>query len=211
MRRYHPSFERCEPRMLPTLVFVFNGNGFAASAPDIEHTQLAANELALSGDRAVQMPTPAMSDPGDFYELAAEIRAISKGQPIGLMGFSAGGGLAMRLSGLASLNVQAALSYYGPPDLRDWLQEHKGDAHYRRVTSHVQFDEGIINLLSGPSSSKAFVVDAFGLSDTTVVSGESTVSFDNDFPHGQVFYYNGPHGVSMKACLPAYDDFLAHL
>ncbi len=197
--------------MLPTLVFVFNGNAFAPAVPDAEHTQLAADELAAHGDRAVQMPTPAMSDPGDFYELAAEIRAISKGQPIGLMGFSAGGALAMRLSSIPSLNVKAVMSYYGPPDLRDWLQEHRGDAAYQRVTSHVQFDEGIINLLSGVSKSQAFIVSAFGLTDRTVVSGESTVSFEEDFPQGHVFYYDGAHGVTLKACWPAFDDFLAQL
>jgi Dienelactone hydrolase family len=197
--------------MLPTLVFVFNGNAFAAAQPDAEHTGLAARELAEHGDRAVQMATPAMEDPGDFYELADEIRAISKGQPIGLLGFSAGGALAMRLAAIPELHVQAALSYYGPPDLRDWLIQHKGDSHYRHVLSHVQFDRGIIDLLSGVSTSDAYIIDAFGLEDTTVVSSTSTVSFEQDFPDGHIFYYDGTHGVSMKACYPAFEDFLAHL
>jgi hypothetical protein len=211
MRRFCPLFERCEQRMLPTLVFVFNGNAFAEAKPDAEHTGLAAQELGDNGDQAVQMTTPAMEDPADFYELAGEIRAISKGQPIGLMGFSAGGALAMRLSAIPQLHVQAALSYYGPPDLKDWLIEHKGDQHYRNVLSHVQFDPGIIDLLSGVSTSDAYIIDAFGLEDRTVVSGESTISFEQDFPNGHVFYYDGTHGVTLKASYAAFDDFLAHL
>jgi dienelactone hydrolase len=197
--------------MLPTLVFVFNGNGFAAAQPDGVHTGVAAFYLAENGDRAIQMATPAMASPSDFYGFAAEIRAISKGQPIGLMGFSAGGALAMRLATIPQLNVQAALSYYGPPDLKNWLTEHRGDAHYQRVVSHVQFDPGIINLLSGVAHSHAHIIDVFGLKDTTVVAGTSTVSFERDFPDGDDFYYPGPHGVTMKACYPAFEDFLAHL
>jgi hypothetical protein len=211
MKRFRPSLEACEHRMLPTLVFVFNGNGFAEAKPDAEHTGLAAQELLHNGDRAVQMATPAMEDPADFYELADEIHAISKGQPIGLMGFSAGGALALRLSAVPQLNVQAALSYYGPPDLRDWLIEHKGDEHYHNVLSHVQFDPGIIDLLSGVSTSDAYSIDAFGDEDKTVVSAESTVSFEQDFPNGHIFYYEGTHGVTLKASYPAFESFLSHL
>jgi Dienelactone hydrolase family len=211
MKRFRPSFEVSERRIVPTLVFVFNGNAFAEAAPDVEHTQLAAQELASDGDRAIQLTTPAMENPSDFYGLANEILTLSKGQSIGLMGFSAGGALAMRLSALPQLNVQAAVSYYGPPDLRDWLAQHRGDAHYREVLSHVQFDPGIIDLLSGVSQSDAYIIDAFGLKDKTVVSSTSTVSFEQDFPDGHVFYYDGPHGVTLKACYPAFDDFVAHL
>ncbi len=91
MKRFRPAVEQCESRMLPTLVFVFNGNAFAASKPDGPHTQLAASQLMQHGDRAVQLSTPAMESPADFYALVHEIRSISKGQPIGLMGFSAWG------------------------------------------------------------------------------------------------------------------------
>lgn len=211
MKRFRPSYEVCERRIVPTLVFVFNGNAFAEAAPDVEHTQLAAHELALDSDRAIQLTTPAMEDPSDFYELANEILTLSKGQPIGLMGFSAGGALAMRLSALPQLNVQTALSYYGPPDLSDWLAQHRGEARYQYVLSHVQFDPGIIDLLSGVSSSDAYIIDAFGLKDNTVVSTTSTVSFEHDFPDGHAFYYDGPHGVTLKASYPAFDDFVAHL
>ena len=34
MKRFHPSIEQFEPRMLPTLVFIFNGNGYAEAKPD---------------------------------------------------------------------------------------------------------------------------------------------------------------------------------
>lgn len=211
MKRFHPACEQFEPRLLPTLVFIFNGNGFAAAEPDTVHTGLAAQELLLHGNRPVQLSTPAMSTPADFYRLADEVRTLSQGQPIGLMGFSSGGGLAMRLAGVADLNVQAVLSYYGPPDLRDWLNEHQGDRYYNYVTSHVHFDNGVINLLSGPSPATADIVSAFGLHDRNVVSSLSTESFDSDFQHGEVFYYPGPHGVTLYADLPAFDAFLADL
>ncbi len=84
----------------------------------------------------------------------------------------------MRLAAIPQLNVQAALSYYGPPDLRDWLIQHRDDVKYRYVLSHVQFDRGIIDLLSGVSTSDAYTIDVLGLEDTTVVSSTSTVSFE---------------------------------
>jgi hypothetical protein len=211
MKRFHPSIEQFEPRILPTLVFIFNGNGFAASKPDHQQTQLAAQQLIRRGDQAVQMATPAMNSPSAFYRLGDEIRGISKGQPIGLMGFSAGGGLALRLAGIRGLNVQAVMNFYGPPDLRDWLNYHHGDHYYRWVTSHVHLDNGIINLLSGVSTSNAYMVSAFGLSDHNIVSSISTASFDRDFPGGHVYYYAGPHGVSLYADYPAFQDFASHL
>jgi len=211
MRRFHPSFEQFEPRMLPTLVFVFNGNAFSEAKPDQTHTQLAAEQLIARGDRAIQLTTPALNSPSAFYRVADAILAISKGQPIGLMGFSAGGCLAMRLSQVPSLNVTAVMSYYGPPDLRDWLNYHRGDHFDEYVTSHVHIDSGIIDLLSGPSTSEAFIVSAFGLEDHNVVSSVSTASFDRDFQHGQVFDYSGPHGVTLFADFAAFQDFLSHL
>jgi hypothetical protein len=211
MKRFHPSCEQFEPRMLPSLVFVFNGNGFAASHPDAELTSSAAQQLIKHGVRAIQLATPAMESPSDYYRLAGEVRSLSKGQPIGLMGFSSGGSLATRLSGIPSLNVRAVMNYYGPPDLRDWIRYHQGDRYYNYVTTHVQFDPGIINLLSGPSSSTAYIVNAFGLYDQNVVTSVSTASFNRDFELGRVFYYPGPHGVSLFADYPAFVDFLSHL
>src|SRR5438270_13965709 len=102
MRRFQPACEPFEPRMLPSLVFVLNGNAFAEAKPNLI-TQLAADQLLRHGDRAVQLTTPAMNSPGAFYQLAEVIRAMSRGRPIGLMGFSAGGTLAMRLAGLPGL------------------------------------------------------------------------------------------------------------
>jgi dienelactone hydrolase len=211
MKRFRPSFEQFESRVLPTLVFVFNGNAFARSSPDSAHTQLAAALLMADGDRAVQLATPPMNSPRDFDQLAASIFAISKGRPIGLMGFSAGGALAMRLSQVPKLNVKAVMNYYGPPDLRDWLNFHRGDRYYNRVVTHVRFSPGIIALLSGPSKSTAFIVSAFGRDDRIIVSSVSTASFHRDFQQGQVFTYAGGHGVTVYADLGAFRVFLSHL
>lgn len=211
MNRFRPSCEEFEPRMVPSLVFVFNGNAFAASEPDAKHTGFAAQQLIDHGDRAIELATPAMASMSDFYRLAGEIRSLSKGQPIGLIGFSAGGSLAMRLSGIPSLNVQAVMNYYGPPDLRDWMRYHQGDSYYNYVTTHVRFSPGIINLLSGSSSSTAYIVNAFGQYDRNVVTSVSTNSFKRDFQMGRVFYYPGPHKVALSADYTAFEDFLSHL
>jgi surfactin synthase thioesterase subunit len=209
-RMRKPVVEQLETKLLPTPVFVFNGNGFAEATPN-QLTQNAADILAAHGDRAVQLATPAMNGPAAFYQLANEIRSISKGQPIGLMGFSAGGTLALRLASLPGLNVRAAVSYYGPPDLSAWLSYHKGDRFYAKVTSDTHFNKGIIKLLSGVSGSNARLIDAFGLRDHNVVSSFSSAVFRRDFPLGQVYFYPGPHGVGAKAQPAALADFLTHL
>jgi hypothetical protein len=210
MKRFQPTCEQFESRMLPTLVFVFNGNAFAEAKP-AWLTQLAAAQLVQRGDRAIQLTTPAMDSPAAFYQLANEIRRISRGAPIGLMGFSAGGSLAMRLARLPHLNVKAVMNYYGPPDFQDWLVEHRGDRIFQYVTTHVRVTPGFVRLMSGPGTTQAYIVSAFGLRDPVTVSSASTSSFHRDFPQGQVYHYPGPHGVTLYACYPAFADFLAHL
>jgi hypothetical protein len=79
------------------------------------------------------------------------------------------------------------------------------------VTGHVDFDKGIINILSGVSHSDSYIIDALGEKDDNVVASTSTGSFDRDFPDGHVYYYDGPHGVSFYADYPAFEDFLSHL
>jgi hypothetical protein len=211
MARFYPSFEQLQARTLQTLVFVFNGNALAKSSPDSAHTLLAAYQLLKNGDRAIQLSTPQMQSPRDFYALARVIQALAKGQPIGLIGFSAGGALAARLSGVPGLNVKAVLNFYGPPDLNDYLVYHNGDRFYRYVGSNINFNSSVIKLLSGPSSSTAYVVNAFGLHDRNVVASVSTASFNRDFEYGETFYYPGPHGVSLFADYPAFQAFVAHL
>ncbi len=103
------------------------------------------------------------------------------------------------------------MNYYGPPDLKDWLAFHNGDRYFKYVTSHVHFDAGIIRLLSGPSPSTAYTVNAFGLKDRNIVASLSTASFNRDFKTGEILYYPGPHGVTLYADHAAFDDFLEHL
>jgi dienelactone hydrolase len=204
------SIEQLEPRSLLTVVFVFNGNGYAEATPN-QLTQGTAELLNSHGDRAIQLTMPAMNGPGAFNQVASEVRSLSKGQPIGLIGFSAGGSLALRLAGVSGLNVKAAAAYYGPPDLADWLQYHHGDRDYRYVTSHVHLNAAVVRLFSGPSDTSAYVIDAFGTRDHNVVAGPSTTYFNQDFPDGHVYYYDGPHGVSPTADPEALSDFLSHL
>jgi hypothetical protein len=210
MRDYRPSVEALESRALATLVFVFNGNAFAAAKPNAL-TQSAASQLIRNGEHAIQVSTPAMNGPADFYQLARTVRAMSKGQPIGLLGFSAGGALAMRLAALPQLNVKAVMNFYGPPDFRDWLSYHASDRFYRYVTTHVRVTPGFVRMMSGPSDTNTYIVSAFGLRDQNIVSSLSTASFHQDFSNGRVYYYPGPHGATLYASIPAYRNFLEHL
>jgi dienelactone hydrolase len=204
------SFERCEDRALTTLVFVLNGNAFSATRPSAL-TADAARVLQRAGDQAIQISTPKISTPGAFERVVDQIRSLSHGRPIGIVGFSAGGSLAARLAGVGSLHVRAALDYYGPADLQDYIDLHRGDSYDRYVLGHVHFTPSTIRLLSGPSNTSAHVVAAFGLDDENVVASDSAASFQKDFPQGRVYTYPGPHGVSINASPPALADFLAHV
>ncbi len=210
MRRFRPEVEPCESRVYPTLVFIFPGNALAAASPNFV-TQTAADRLIRNGDQAIQVSTPALDGPGAFYRIAQFVRTVSQGQPIGLMGFSAGGALALRLAGQPGLNVQSVMDYYGPPDLDAWLASHGHDSYYQYVTSHVHLTGAVDQLLSGPSTSKAYFVAAFGLADRNVQAAVSTASFHQDFANGQVYDYPGPHGVTLYADYAAFQDFLDHL
>jgi hypothetical protein len=192
------------------MVFIFPGNALAAAAPSIP-TRTAAVQLIRQGDRPIQVSTPALNGPGAFYRIADYVRRVSQGRPIGLVGFSAGGALAMRLADQPGLNVKAVMNYYGPPDLRSWVASHGHDHYYRYVTSHVHLTGAVTDLLSGPSTSSAYFVSAFGLHDANVQPAASTASFQRDFPQGRVFYYPGPHGVTLYADYAAFQDFLNHL
>lgn len=210
MRRFRPEVEACESRDCPTLVFVFPGNALAAAGPDLP-TQQAADQLLRHGDQPIQVSTPAMAGPGAFNRVVDFVRRVSQGQPIGLMGFSAGGALALRVAGQPGINATSVMDYYGPPDMTAWLNSHGHDHYYRYVTSHVQLTQDVVNLLSGPSHSDANFVAAFGLRDHNVIASVSTAAFQKDFPNGKVYYYQGPHGVTLYASYAAFQDFVDHL
>ena len=50
-----PALEQLETKLLPTLVFVFNGNGYAEAKPN-QITQNAADILNAHGDRRFNSP-----------------------------------------------------------------------------------------------------------------------------------------------------------
>jgi dienelactone hydrolase len=202
--------EPLESRCVPTLVFLLSGNAFAAAAPSVP-TQVASTDLALLGDQAIQLSYPRMNSLAAFNQLANQIGRISKGQPIGLIGFSAGGTIALRLAQSPLLRVTDVLDFYGPPDLASFLTEHQGDGSYRRVLGHLGANPHVIGELSGPGTKTAHIVAAFGTKDTTVLAAPSAASLQRDFPVSTVYYYAGPHGVTVRACPTAYQDFLNHL
>jgi dienelactone hydrolase len=193
-----------------TTVFILNGNAYGAARPD-RLTQVSAVDLARRGFHAIQLKTPAMDSLGTFDILANQLKRLSKGRPIGLVGFSAGGSMAMRLAQNPGLNVKAVLNFYGPPDLRDWIDEHRLDPAFAYMNSQVHLTPGFINRMSGSGSSQTFIVSAFGLRDRTVTASASGASFQKDYPNGALYYYPGAHGVTIAACYEAYLGFVSHL
>ncbi len=133
-----PEFEACEGRALTTLVFVLNGNSFAAAGPSIL-TANAADVLHTAGDRVVQLSYPAIQSVGAFRSLAATVVRLAHGQPVGLVGFSAGGALALRVATTPGLNVSTVLDDYGVPDVRSYLRFHARDHQYRPISGLAPF------------------------------------------------------------------------
>lgn len=210
MRRFRPGVEACEPRACPTMVFLFPGNAMAAATPDVP-TQTAADRLARLGFQPIQVSTPPMDSPLAFDAVVNYVREVSRGQPIGLVGFSAGGELALRVAGQPGLDVRSVLDFYGPPDLRDWLASHAHDHYYRNLTDRVHVTPAVVDLLSGPTTSDAQFVAAFGKHDGNVEPPVSIAGFDRDFPGGQSFEYYGTHGVTIYADYPAFQSFVSAL
>jgi hypothetical protein len=209
-RRAIPRVEACEGRALTTLIFVLNGNAFSPAGPNAL-TADAANVLHEAGNRVVQVSYPTIGTTRAYYGLARSIARMAGGQTIGLVGFSAGGTLAARLSGIPSLHVRAVLDDYGPPDLRDWIRYHGNDRFAQYVLSHVPFSPKFVDAMSGPSPSTAYIAAAFGQDDQNVTPAVSSASFAQDFAVGHVYTYRGGHGAAIGASRPALEDFLAHL
>lgn len=209
-RRISLSVEPLETRALTTMVFLLSGDAFGAAAPSSQ-TRFAAADLARRGFEPVQLSYADMNSTRAFDGLANQIGRLSKGQPIGILGFSAGGALALRLAGVPGLNVKTALSFYGPPDLSDWLREHRGDPAYQRVVRNIGAGQAFTRLMSGPSTTDAKVIAAFGMRDRTVRALPSERSFYQDFPTGVSYFYPGPHGVNVYAKCGAYDEFIRNL
>ena len=211
-RRLTPDFERCEDRTLTALIFVLNGASFAASGPN-SLTADASAVLTRAGNQVVQLSNPAINSPAAFHSLVAKVANLAHGRSVDLVGFSAGGALALRIAATATpgLNVNAVLDYYGVPDVREYLQRHRFDHNVRPISGLAPFRAGIVSLLSGPLTTKAHVVAAFGLFDPNVRSDTSSADLLRDDPDAHVYTYTGAHGVPITASTPALEDFLAHL
>jgi dienelactone hydrolase len=193
-----------------TLVFVLNGNAFSTARPGAL-TVAAAGVLRAAGESVVQLAYPTMATPAAFGSLLAQVKAISRGRPIGVVGFSAGGSLALRLAASPSLKVVSVLDYYGPPDLRDYFTYHRSDRFARYILGHVPFTRAAMSLFSGPIATRAHVVCAFGSRDSNVVAAQSAASLQRDLPQASIYNYAGPHGVGITASRPALNEFLANL
>ncbi len=209
-RRFLLDIEPCEDRALTTVIFVLNGASFAATGPS-QLTANAATVLQHAGNRVVQLSNPAINSTSAYNALAQRIVKLAHGQTIGLVGFSAGGALALHIAATPGLKVSAVLDYYGVPDVRAYLQRHASDYVYRPVSGLAPFRTSVVSRLSGPIQTSAHVVAAFGQFDPNVRADTSKADLLADIPNAQVYTYSGAHGVSITASRPALDDFLSHV
>jgi dienelactone hydrolase len=205
-----PAIDQCESRALTALVFVLNGNSFAAAGPNTL-TANAAAVLRKAGNQVVQLSNPAIHSVAAFRSLAAKVVKLAHGQSVGLVGFSAGGALALHIAETPGLNVSAVLDYYGVPDVQAYLQRHARDRNLRPISGLAPFRPPLVALLSGPVTTQAHVVAAFGLSDPNVRADTSSADLLRDDPSADIYTYHGAHGVPITASRPALEDFLAHL
>ena len=199
--------ERCEDRRLLTMIFVFNGNSFHDAKPNAL-TANAAAVLGASGNQVIQLATPAINTPGSVAKLATSVAKIAHGQTVGLVGFSAGGALALRIAASPTLKVSAVLDYYGVPDVRAYLTQHHNT---QPIAGLAPFRPKLVARLSGAIATPAHVVAAFGQNDPHVQPLTSAADLRLDDPSADVYTYQGGHGVAITASRPALDDFLAHL
>ena len=206
-----PTFDRCEGRALTTVLVVLNGNSFRAATPGALTADAAATLRRESGDRVVQLATPAIRSPASIQTLATSIRRVAHGQPVGLVGFSAGGALALRLAALPNLRVAAVLDYYGVPDVRAYLDRHAADRVVQPIVGLSPFRPALVAAFSGPIATRAHVVAAFGTRDPNVGADATAPDLLADHPDAAVYAYDGGHGVGLTASRPALADFLAHL
>ena len=205
-----PTVEVCEDRTLMTLVFVLNGASFAATGPG-RLTAGAASVLQHAGDRVVQLANPAINSAAAYNALAHRVVKLAHGQTVGLVGFSAGGALALHIATTPGLKVSSVLDYYGVPDVRAYLQRHAGDHVYRPISGLAPFRDSLVSTLSGPIGTSAHVVAAFGEFDPNVRADTSAADLLQDDPGADVYTYPGAHGVAITASPAALDDFLSHL
>lgn len=206
-RSRRPVIEPCERRTLTTLVFVLNGNSFMAARSSIL-TANAAAVLRAAGERPVQVSYPAIASPAAFRSLASSLVRLAHGQRVGLVGFSAGGALALRLAATPGLDAGAVLDYYGVPDVRAYLARHGSD---RPISGLAPFRRPLVSLFSGPAATGAHVVAAFGRRDPNVGPDTSGADLLGDDSAAVVYTYPGGHGVAITASKAALDDFLTHL
>ena len=200
--------EACEPRALLTLVFVLNGNSFNAAKPNAL-TANAASVLRAAGAQVVQLGNPKIGSPAALAALANQIGHQAHGRAVGIVGFSAGGALALRLAATPGLKVNAVLDYYGVPDVRAYLGRHPGTTN--PIAGLAPFRAPLVARLSGPVATPARVVAAFGAADPHVDADASRADLLADAPGAAVYTYDGGHGVAIDASRPALADFLAHL
>jgi hypothetical protein len=206
MRRI-PVIEPCEDRTLTTLVYLLNGTNFTADGPS-ELTDYSGTLVRQAGNRVVQLSTPTINTPAAYRSLAATVVKIAHGRTVGLVGVGAGGSLALRIATTPGLEVSAVLDNFGVPDVRAYLDRH---GSRQPIAGLAPFRPSVVSLLSGPLTTQAHVVAAFGRNDPNVQPAPSTADLLRDDPSADVYTYPGGYGAPINASKPALEDFLSHL
>jgi dienelactone hydrolase len=133
---------------------------------------------------------------------------MAHGQEVGLVGFSAGGALAIHLAATPGLKADVVLDYYGVPDIRAYLERHIVDHNLRPISGLAPYRPPLVALLSGPLATSAHVIAAFGARDLHVRPDTSSADLLRDDQSAHIYTYPGGHGVSITASQPALADFL---
>jgi dienelactone hydrolase len=202
-----PVLEQCEDRTLFTLVYLLNGTNFTADGPS-ELTDYSGTLVRQAGNRVVQLSTPTVNTPAAYQSLAATVVKMAHGRTIGLVGVGAGGSLALRIATSPGLKVSAVLDYFGVPDAQAYLDGH---GSRQPVVGLAPYRSSVVSLLSGPLTTQAHVVAAFGRNDPNVQPATSTADLLRDDPSADVYTYPGGYGAPINASKPALEDFLSHL
>ena len=210
-RPARPEFERCRgpdadhARLRPERQRLQRRQ---AERPDRRRRAGAAGRRAI---RPIQISTPEISSPAAFNRLVRQIASMSRGRPIGIVGFSAGGSLAARLAGVESLQVKAALDYYGPADLAGLPRPAPG-----RFVLSLRGRARPLHALGDPPAQRPdpdVGLRGRRLRPRGPERGglrEPWPASQKDVPDGRAYTYPGPHGASINASPPALEDFLAH-
>ena len=155
----------------------------------------------------MQLSTPTINTPAAYRSLAATVVKIANGRTVGLVGVGRAGRCGANRDD-PGLKVSAVLDNFGVPDVQAYLDR---NGNRQPIAGLAPYRSSVVSLLSGPLSTQAHVVAAFGRKDPNVQPPPSTADLLRDDPSAAVYTYPGGYGAPINASKSALADFLADL